>query len=117
ALTLHSNFSPVHFDQSPRQSETQTSALLLPPIGGIHLLEFAKNALVILGLDSNSSIRHGNDQRIARRSERGRQRHASAIRGKLDGIAQQIVEDLLELPFIGIQRRQFRQNIKLQVNS
>src|ERR1041384_8034248 len=120
----------MHLDQPFRQCQSQPGALLLPAIRRVHLLELGENPLLVLRLDTDAGVGHGHFQTLARERElrsrgricirvvlhRGGHDHLPAVRGELDGVAEQVVHDLLELRLVGAQQRKIGGRFEIQLD-
>ena len=95
--------SAMQLDQLAGHGEAQPGAAVHAGHGAIALFEGLEDGLLAVGRDADAGIRHLDlDARAARTRANG---HATAF-GELDGVADQVVQDLLQPVLVRIHRRQ-----------
>src|SRR5580658_7554950 len=98
-FTLQPDLSAMQFDQAFRDGQSQARAFSHALGGGAGLVEAFENGLLLFSGDSDSRIAHHDAHRSLH--HRRFDPDASARWRELDGIAEQVVEDLLEAQAIG----------------
>src|SRR5215813_14502890 len=96
-LTLHPDPPAVQLYKLPAQGEPQPRALrlLLRPA---HLPEFLEHCLLVFGSNSNAGIRHRDLGHPV--DEAGTHVDAAALRRELQGVREEVQQDLLHLPLV-----------------
>src|ERR1700677_2008820 len=104
----------MYFDKSAGQCQSQTRALVLSSARGVHLLELPENALLVFLFYANTRVSNGYAQRLTHSTriradgvfDGSGHKNLPAVRCELDGVAEQIIHDLLELYLLTEQRWQ-----------
>ncbi len=104
--------------QLARDGQPQAGAAVTPIGGGVDLFEGGEHPLLIAGRDPQAGVGDHEGHRPLARQARWQRADAVALRVRpldaqadatlgreLDGVAQQVVQDLLQAPAIGVQRR------------
>src|SRR3989442_4821654 len=91
---LHPDPSAVHLHQPARDRQAQPGALVLAADAALTLLKALEDAIGVFRRHADPAIAHADPQ--LRALTLGRDAHAARLR-ELDGVAQQVQEDLLEL--------------------
>src|SRR5215510_7729040 len=110
-LALDPDSSAVQLDELPAQGEPEPGALYLL-VSRPHLTELLEHRLLILGGDADAGIADGDfDQSVLCYSY---DLDASAFGRELDGIRQQVQDDLADLPLVGPHLTQPLVNVHVQ---
>ena len=92
---LQPHAAAVQLGKTPGQSQAQASPFVVPRGRAIHLLELVKDPFLVVFGDPNTSIRHAEAYDLT--GNRGLDLHQTTFRSELDGVGQQVVQNLLDL--------------------
>src|SRR5215469_16087285 len=93
------DLAPVQLDKLPRERKAEPRALIPARTIAAHLAELLEHRRLVLGGDADSGVAHGDrDFSLALTQV---DRHLPAFRRELDGVREQIQDDLPHLPLVG----------------
>ena len=92
----------MHLDETAAERQAEAGALVAPRVGAVQLLELPKQLGQVLGLDPDTGVAD-RDQQLLRAVPDG-QGDGPGRRCELDGVGEEVVEHLLELAVVGLDR-------------
>src|SRR4029453_7887838 len=94
---LDPDLAPVQLDELPAEGQSQPCALYLL-VRRPHLAELLEHRLLILGCDADASVADRPLHEAILRH--GRDVDPAALRRELDGVGQEVEDDLPDLPLV-----------------
>ena len=107
---LHADLAAHELDEAPADGQAQAGAAEAPRGGGVGLRERLEQHVELLGRDADAGVAHLEAQRrpvVPLVHEPDGHRHLAAL-GELDGVADQVGEDLAQAPRVAAQGRRAR---------
>src|SRR5215471_6463496 len=97
-LAGHPDLAPMQLDKLPRQRKPEPGALVPARAGTTHLAELLEHRRLVLGGDADAGVAHGDRDLSLALAEVDR--HLPAFRRELDGVREQIQDDLPHLSLV-----------------